>query len=103
MGTDRVTRARIAAMTAAEAAFERNARDPFAELEQASTAAAQAVDADPEAVYRIADELVLRVFRAKLSEPNSLQFLCPSCGAPLPDNRPACRRCKPNFPSDEGP
>lgn len=90
-------------MTAAEVAFERNARNPFAELEQASAAAAQAVDADPEAVYRIADTLVLRVFRAKLSEPDSLQFLCPSCGAPLPDNRPACSRCTPDVPSDEAP
>ena len=57
MGTDPTTRARIAAMTAAEAAIELNARDPYAELERTCTTAAEAVKADPETVYQIAGEI----------------------------------------------
>jgi hypothetical protein len=90
-------------MTAAEAAFEQNARDPFAELERTSAAAARAIKADPEAVYRMAGEIVVRTFRAKLGQPGSFTFLCPSCGTPLPDNRIACSRCRPDPWSGDEP
>lgn len=103
MGTDPATRARIAAISAAEAAIELNNRDPFAELEQTSADAAQAIRADPEAVYRIADEIVVRTFRAKLDKPGSLEFLCISCGAPLPCNRLVCSECEPEFLPDDEP
>lgn len=95
MGTDLAIRVRIAAMTAAEEAIEQNPHDPFADLGRISAAAAQAVKADPESVRRVADEIVVRVFRGELDKPDSLKFLCISCGAPLPDDRPVCRRCEP--------
>lgn len=103
LGTDLATRARIAAMTAAETAIELNTRDPFAELERTSAAAAQEIKVDPETVYRIADEIVVRAFRAKLDKPGSLEFLCVSCGAPLPCNRLVCSQCEPEFLSDIEP
>jgi hypothetical protein len=103
VGTDRATRARIAAMTAAEAAIEQNALDPYAALEQTSAAAAQAVKVDPETVYQMAGEIVVRVFRGKLDGSGSLEMLCISCGAPVPDKRLLCRRCEPEFLSDDEP
>lgn len=103
MGTDSVTRARIAALTAAEAAIEQNGRDPFAELARTSADAAQAIKADPGTVYRIADEIVVRTFRAKLDKPGSLEFLCVSCGADIPSNLLAGSRCRPELQSDDQP
>lgn len=93
MATDIVTRARIAALTAAEEAIEENPHDPFAELKRISATAASAVRADPDIVHRIAGEIVVRAFRADFDSPGSLEFLCVTCGAPLPENRPICSRC----------
>jgi len=103
MGTDPATRARIAAFSAAEAAIELNTRDPFAELEKTSAAAALEIRADPEAVKRIADEIVVKTFRAKLNKPGSLEFLCISCGSPLPCNRLVCSKCEPEFLTADEP
>ncbi len=90
-------------MVAAEVAIEHNDRDPRTELEQISTAAAHAIKADPESVYRMADEIVVEVFRAELDKPGSLEFLCVSCGSPLPDPRLVCSRCVPEFLPDDEP
>ncbi len=59
MKTDRDTRARIAAMVAAEAAFERNPRDPFAALAQTSAETAANYGVEAQAVYVIADGIVV--------------------------------------------
>jgi len=88
-------------MTAAEAAIEENAYDPYVALEHTSAAAAQAVKADPETVYQLAGEIVVRIFRAKLDVPGSVEMLCVSCGAPLPDNRLLCDQCEPEFLADD--
>jgi hypothetical protein len=84
-------------MTAAEAAIEQNAIDPFAELERTSADAARVIKADPSTVYRLAGEIVVKAFRGKLDEPGSLEFLCISCGQPLADDSLVCRRCEPDF------
>jgi len=88
-------------MTAAEAAIEWNADDPFAVLARTSAAAAKAVKADPEAVYLMADEIVVRTFRGTLDRPGSVKFLCTSCGAPVEKNRLICRRCESALRSDD--
>jgi len=103
LDTDRATRARIAAMVAAEAAMEQKDGDPRQVLERTSTAAAKAVEADPEIVYRMADEIVVRTFRADLDKPGSLEFLCVSCGVSVPRHRLVCGRCAPGFLSDDEP
>ena len=59
MKTDRDTRARIAAMAAAEAAIERNPRDPFAALAQTSAETAASFGVEAQAVYLIADGIVV--------------------------------------------
>lgn len=98
LGTDRATRARIAALTAAEAAIERNPRDPFEELANTCADAAKATHADPEEVYELADVIVTRVFRGELDKAGSLEFVCVSCGAPLPEDSHTCPRCAPELP-----
>jgi len=59
MKTDRDTRTRIAAMAAAEAAIERNPRDPFAALLQTSTETAANLRVEAQAVYVIADGILI--------------------------------------------
>jgi hypothetical protein len=90
-------------MVAAEAAMEQKARDPRLELERTSVVAARAIQADPELVLRMADELVVKVFRAELGKPGSLEFVCVSCGSPVPDNRLVCDDCAPEFLPDNEP
>jgi hypothetical protein len=82
-------------MTAAEAAIQQNAHDPLADLPRISAEAAKAINADPAIVYRMAGEIVVTIFRAKLGKPRSVELLCLSCGAPLPDNRLVCADCEP--------
>lgn len=69
MKTDAATRARIAAMSAAESAFERDERDPFVALEQTSADAADALRVDPEMVLEIADEIVVNALAERLLGP----------------------------------
>jgi len=90
-------------MVAAEAAMEQKDRDPRRELVRTSTAAAKAIDADPEIVYRMANEIVVRTFRADLDKPGSLEFLCVSCGVSVPRHRLVCGQCAPGFLSDDEP
>ena len=59
MNTDRETRTRIAAMAAAEAAIERDPRDPFEVLDVASAEAADNLGVDPQAVYDLADGIIV--------------------------------------------
>ena len=59
MKTDRETRTRIAAMAAAEAAIERNHRDPFAALPQTCAETAARLCVDSRAVYAIADGILV--------------------------------------------
>lgn len=59
MKTDRDTRTRIAAMAAAEAAIERNPRDPFAALPQTSAETAADLGVEGQAVFVIADGIVV--------------------------------------------
>jgi hypothetical protein len=59
MKTDRDTRTRIAAMAAAEAAIERNPRDPFAALPQTSAETAADLGVEAQAVFEIADGIVV--------------------------------------------
>jgi hypothetical protein len=59
MTTDPDTRIRIAAMAAAEAAIERDPRDPFAVLPQTSAEAAAHLGVDARAVFPVADGIVV--------------------------------------------
>jgi hypothetical protein len=59
MKTDRDTRTRIAAMAAAEAAIECNPRDPFAALPQTSATTAARLGVEAQAVYVIADGILV--------------------------------------------
>ncbi len=59
MKTDRDTRTRIAAMAAAEAAMERNPRDPFAALPQTCAETAEHLGVDAQAAYVIADGILV--------------------------------------------
>ncbi|MCU0304063.1 MAG: hypothetical protein MUC56_08410 [Thermoanaerobaculales bacterium] len=88
-------------MTAAEAAIQHHAHDPLAALERISAEAARAIEADPATVYRLAGEIVVSVFRARLGKPRSVELLCLSCGAPLPDDRLLCTGCEPEFFSED--
>ncbi len=90
-------------MVAAETAMEQKDRDPRQELERTSSAAAKAIEADPEIVFRMADEIVMRIFRADLDKPGSLEFLCVSCGISVPRHRLVCGRCAPGFLPDDEP
>jgi hypothetical protein len=90
-------------MVAAETAMEQKDRDPRQELERTSSAAAKAVEADPEIVFQMADEIVVRTFRADLDKPGSLEFLCVSCGVSVPRHRLVCGLCAPGFLSDNEP
>jgi hypothetical protein len=83
--------------------MEEKDRDPRQELERASTAAAHAVEADPGIVFRMADEIVVRFFRADLDQPGSLKYLCVSCGTSVPRHRLVCGQCAPEFLSDDEP
>ena len=59
MKTDRETRTRIAAMVAAEVAIERNHRDPFAALPQTCAETAARLGVEAQAVYAIADGILV--------------------------------------------
>lgn len=59
MNTDRETRTRIAAMTAAEAAIEADPRDPFRVLAETSAVAAKSFRVKSERVYDLADGIVI--------------------------------------------
>ncbi len=59
MKTDRETRTRIAAMAAAEAAIERNPRDPFAGLPKACAEIAARLGVEARAVHVIADGILV--------------------------------------------
>jgi hypothetical protein len=59
MNTDRETRTRIAAMTAAEAAIEADPRDPFRVLAETSAVAAKSFRVNSERVFDLADEIVI--------------------------------------------
>ncbi len=83
--------------------MEQKNRDPRQELVRTSAAAAKAVEADPEIVYRMANEIVVRTFRGRLDKPGSLEFLCVSCGASVPRHLLVCGRCAPEFLSDDEP
>lgn len=61
MNTDRETRTRIAAMTAAEAAMEHEPRDPFEFLELTSAKAADSLGVDAQEVHDLAEEIVVEV------------------------------------------
>ncbi len=65
MNTDRETRARIAAMTAAEAAIDSDPRDPFRVLAETSAVAAKHFKVDPETVYDFADGIVIEALVEK--------------------------------------
>lgn len=83
--------------------MEQKGRDPRQELVRTSTAAAKSVEADPAIVYRMANEIVVRTFRADLDKPGSLEFLCVSCGTSVPRHRLVCYQCAPDFLSDDEP
>jgi len=65
MNTDRETRTRIAAMTAAEAAIERDPRDPFLVLAETSAVAAKNFKVDSAAVFDFADGMVIEAMVEK--------------------------------------
>ncbi len=65
MNTDRETRTRIAAMTAAEAAIESDPRDPFRVLAETSAVAARNFKVDSGAVFDFADGMVIEAMVEK--------------------------------------
>lgn len=61
MITDRETRTRIAAMTAAEAAMELKPQDPFEFLEVTSAEAADSLSVEVREVHDLAEEIVVEI------------------------------------------
>jgi hypothetical protein len=71
MNTDRETRTRIAAMTAAEAAIEADPEDPFDVLDATSAEAADTLGVDARAVYDLADGIIVETLVETQLGPNT--------------------------------